>query len=232
MAGNDQGKAPASIRSVVILSSLAGMVIASLLPLLVNVWRLEWTALLLLYPGGLLTSLIAPGKLVPHPLFLLVANAIFYAMVFFLLSLVFRRSLTASRVRTGGRILAILAAGLFALACVPQLNPFWPHGLDQLATRETEIRGLIHSDMTIDQVRAALQRESMPVNEETEDSPREILRNGNTTILAAAGDRVLSSRFRTDATQYPCGYDLEVLVLFGTDGKIKNRYVAPLPICP
>jgi hypothetical protein len=151
---------------------------------------------------------------------------------FFFLALVFRRSITVSRVRTGTPIVAIVAVILFTLACIPLLNPFWPHGMGQLATRVTEIRGIIQSNTTIDQVRAALQRESMTVNEETEVIPREILRNGNTTILAAAGDRVLSSRFRTDATQYPCGYDLEVLVLFGPDGKIKNRYIAPLPVCP
>ncbi len=232
MTDDDQKRARASLGSTVIVWFLAGTAAASLVPLLANVARLEWIAIFLfLYPGGLLASLINPQKLVPHPLFLLITDAVLYAVSFFLLALVFRRSLTVSRVRTATRILAIVAVILLTLACVPLLNPFWPHGMGQLDTRAAEIRGLIQSDMTIDQVRAALQRGSMTVNEETEDTPREILRNGNTTILAAAGE-VLSSRSRADATQYPCGYDLEVLVLFGPDGKIKNRYVAPLPICP
>ena len=86
--------------------------------------------------------------------------------------------------------------------------------------------------MTIDEVRSTLQSESVVASEETQTSTREILRNGNTVIVAVAGDRVLSSRFRTDASQYPCSYDLEILVIFSPDGKIKNRYVAPVPVCP
>jgi hypothetical protein len=185
-----------------------------------------------LYPGGFLASLIAPQELVPHPLFLLVTDAVFYAMGFFVLALLLRRFLTVSRVRTGTQTLAILAVILFTLACVPRMNPFWPHGMDQLAKRESKITGLIQSDMTIDEVRSTLQSESVVASEETQTSTREILRNGNTVIVAVAGDRVLSSRFRTDASQYPCSYDLEILVIFSPDGKIKNRYVAPVPVCP
>jgi hypothetical protein len=133
--------------------------------------------------------------------------------------------------RLGTRVFGIAALLLFALACIPRFDPLWPRGMGELQAREAKLKSLIRSNMTIDQVRAALERESIPLNEETENGTREVLRNRNTQIVASAGDRLIFSRFRMDAVQYPCGYDLQVVVLFAPDGKIKNRYVEPLPIC-
>jgi hypothetical protein len=215
-----------------ILSLLFGVAVASLLPILLNVPKLEHKAAGLLIPGGILASLIASAELVPHPMLLLAANAIFYAMCLFGLCLAVRRWLRVRTVRVGAWAVGLLAVVLFAVACVPRFNPLWPHGMLQLRTREAELKKLVQPDMTIDQVRAALERESIPLNEETEDSAREVLRNRDTQIVAAAGDRLVFARFRTDAVQYPCGYDLQVVVLFAPDGKIKNRYIAAMPICP
>jgi hypothetical protein len=228
----DQHGIVVPVGGLCVVSLLLGVVIASLLPILLNVPRLEHDAAVLLIPGGILASFVASAEMVPHPILLLAGNAIFYAMCFFGLCLALRRRLTANAVRLGTWVLGFAAVVLFALACVPRFDPLWPHGMGELQAREAKLRSLIRSDMTIDQVRAALQQESIPLNEETEDGAREVLRNRDTQIVASAGDRLVFSRFRTDAVQYPCGYDLQVVVLFAPDGKIKNRYVAPLPICP
>lgn len=214
-----------------VASLLFGVAIASLLAVVLNVPRLGHEADVLLIPGGIVASVFSRA-LVPHPMLLLVANAIFYAMCFFGLCLSLRRWLTASIVRLGPWAVGFLAVVLFALACIPRFDPLWPHGMGELRDREVRLRNLIRGDMTIDEVRAALEQESIPLNEETEDRARDILRNRNTQIIASAGDRLIFSRFRTDAIQYPCDYDLQVVVLFAPDGKIKNRYVASLPICP
>ena len=215
-----------------VVSLLFGVMIASLLPILLNVASLERKADILLMPGGIFASLLAPAQMIPHPMLLLAGNAIFYALCLFGLCLAVRRWLTAGAIRLGTWVFGFAAVVLFALACLPRFDPLWPHGMGELQAREAKLKSLIRSDMTIDQVRAALEQESIPLNEETEDSAREVLRNRNTQIVASAGDRLVFSRFRTDAVQYPCGYDLQVVVLFAPDGKIKNRYVAPLPICP
>jgi hypothetical protein len=221
-----------SVGRLCVVSLLFGVMIASLLPILLNIANLERKADILMMPGGILASLLAPAQMIPHPMLLLAGNAIFYALCLFGLCLAVRRWLTARAVRLGTWAFGFAAVVLFALACVPKFNPLWPHGMGELQARETKLKGLIRSDMTIDQVRAALQQESIPLNEETEDSAREVLRNRNTQIVASAGDRLVFSRFRTDAVQYPCGYDLQVVVLFAPDGRLKNRYVAALPICP
>ena len=230
--GKDQHEIDAPVGRLGVVSLLFGVTIASLLPILLNVAELERKADTLLMPGGIFASLIAPAEMVPHPMLLLAGNAIFYALCLFGLCLTVRPRLTARAVRLGTWTFGFSAVVLFALACIPKFDPLWPHGMGELQAREAKLKGLIRSDMTIDQVRTALHQESIPLNEETEDSAREVLRNRNTQILASAGDRLLFSRFRTDAAQYPCGYDLQVVVLFAPDGKLKDRYVAPLPICP
>jgi len=228
----EKNGALATVRSVAILALLLGVAIASFLPILHNIRRLEVIAAMFLGPGGILASLMAPVGLTEHPLLLVAGNAIVYAICSFGLCLALRRWLTATTIRLGAWVIGLLAVVLFAIACVPRFDPLWPHGMVELRAREAELKKLVQPDLTIDQVRAALQRESIPVHEETENSTREVLRNHDTQIVAAAGDRLVFSRFRTDAVQYPCGYDLQVVVLFAPDGKIKNRYVAALPICP
>jgi len=230
--GKEQHVTIVSVSRLCVVSLLLGGMIASLLPILLNVAELERKADILLMPGGILSSLVAPAEMVPHPMLLLAGNATFYALCLFGLCLAVRRRLTASAVRLATWAFGFAAVILFVLACIPKFNPLWPQGMGELQAREAKLKNLIRSDMTIDQVRAALQQESIPLNEETENSAREVLRNRNTQIVASAGDRLVFSRFRTDAVQYPCGYDLQVVVLFAPDSKLKDRYVAPLPICP
>lgn len=230
--GQDQHVMVVPVGRLCVVSFFLGVMIASLLPVLLNVPRLERMAAVLLTPGGIFASLLAPSEMVPHPTLLLAGNAIFYAMCWFGLCLAVRRWLTAGTVRLGTSVFGFAAVVLFGLACIPRFDPLWPHGMGELRAREAKLESLIRPEMTIDQVRAALERESIPLNEETEDSAREVLRNRNIQIVASAGDRLVFSRFRTDAVQYPCGYDLQIVVLFAPDGKIKNRYVASIPICP
>lgn len=230
--GKDQQVARVSTGRLCVVSLLFGVMIASFLPILLNIARLERKADILLMPGGIFASLLAPAEMVPHPMLLLAGNAVFYALCLFGLCLAVRLRLTARAVRLGTWVFGFAAVVLFAFACSPKFDPLWPHGMGELQAREKRLKSLIRSDMTIDQVRTTLQQESIPLNEETEDSTREVLQNRNTRIVAVAGDRLVFSRFRTDAVQYPCGYDLQVVVLFAPDGKLKDRYVAPLPICP
>lgn len=211
--GKDQHVTVVSVGRLCVVSLLFGVMIASLLPILLDVASLERKADILLMPGGIFASLLAPAQMIPHPMLLLAGNAIFYALCLFGLCLAVRRRLPASAVRLSTWVFGFAALVLFVLACIPKFDPLWPHGVRELQARDAKLKSLIRSDMTIDQVRAALAQESIPFNEETEDSAREVLRNRNTQIVASAGDRLVFSRFRTDAVQYPCGYDLQVVVL-------------------
>src|SRR5258708_33568865 len=193
----DQHVTVVSVGRLCVVSLFFGAMIASLLPILLNVARLERKADIFMMPGGIFASLLAPAAMVPHPMLLLAANAIFYAVCLFGLCIAVRRWLTTSAVRLCTWAFGLAAVILFALACVPRFDPLWPHGMGELQAREDKLKSLIRSDMTIDQLRAALAQESIPLNEETEDSVREVLRNRTTQIVASAVCRLVFTRFRT-----------------------------------
>ena len=71
-----------------------------------------------------------------------------------------------------------------------------------------------------------------PALEETETSQAAVINRSEKSITAAAGDRVISARLETEASQFPCGYDIEVVLLFGPDERMKDQYVHRLRLCP
>jgi hypothetical protein len=72
----------------------------------------------------------------------------------------------------------------------------------------------------------------MDFHEETEASETVVLKREDTSITAEPGDRVMWARLETDASQFPCGYDIEVVLVFGPDEKIKDQYVHRSRVCP
>jgi hypothetical protein len=104
--------------------------------------------------------------------------------------------------------------------------------MDQLSKSENELQEALPVGMELDQARAVLRSKGIDVHEETETSESLVLKREDTSITAEAGDRVISARLETDAAQFPCGYDIEVVLLFGRDEKMKNQYVRRLPVCP
>jgi hypothetical protein len=125
--GKDQHVTVVSVGRLCVVSLLFGVMIASLLPILLNVASLERKADILMMPGGIFASLLAPAAMVPHPMLLLTGNAIFYALCLFGLCLAVRGWLTASTVRLGTWAFGFAAVILFALACVPRFDPWLAH---------------------------------------------------------------------------------------------------------
>ena len=87
--------------------------------------------------------------------------------------------------------------------------------------------------MGLQDARSVLKSKGIQFYESIQDSEDVVFNNGiDRKIMAAAGDRVLSSRFQTSASTFPCGYDMQVILVFGHDEKLKERYVHRFPICP
>jgi hypothetical protein len=124
------------------------------------------------------------------------------------------------------------AAILLGLACVPALNPLWPQGMKELAKQESELQAAFPLGIEIGQSRTILQTKRIAFSEETETSDRVVLERIERSIKAGPGDRVLSARFQTNAYSFPCGYDMEIVLLFDRDGKLKQQYVHRFPMCP
>jgi hypothetical protein len=68
--------------------------------------------------------------------------------------------------------------------------------------------------------------------ESTEPKGGFVLQNPEETITAESGDTVLVSRFQTEAFEFPCGYDMQIVLLFGRDRNLKQRYIHRFRMCP
>lgn len=118
------------------------------------------------------------------------------------------------------------------LACFPAFNPLWPHDMAELARQESELQTAIPLGMSLDQVRSVLNSRKIRAYESTQPNADVVLQNPETTITAQTGDTVLTSRFQTEAFDFPCGYDMQIVLLFGNDRRLKERYIHRFHVCP
>jgi hypothetical protein len=122
---------------------------------------------------------------------------------------------------------------LLTLACIPSTNPLWPHGMRELTEQETDLQTAIPAGMSLEQVRGVLNSRKIQFYESTEQSDGIVLQYPQErTMTAQSGDVVLVSRFQTDAFEFPCGYDMQIILVFGRDRNLKQRYIHRFRMCP
>jgi hypothetical protein len=196
-------------------------------------------------PSGialLLTLLLLPGSVVAHiavrsqeigpPLPVVIANAVVYAAASFVGLWIFGHDITSEKMRLATIKLVFPVAILIGFICSPALNPLWPRGMTELTKQEKVLQDALPVGMGMDVARAVLRSKGIEFHEETETSQAIVLDRQDRRITAAAGDRVISARLETEASQFPCGYDIEVVLLFGPNERIKDQYVHRLRLCP
>lgn len=83
---------------------------------------------------------------------------------------------------------------LATLACIPSMNPLWPHGMTELARQESELQTALPLGMSLEQVRGVLNSRKIQFYESAEPSDGVVLQNP-ATMTAQAGDTVVVSRF-------------------------------------
>ena len=219
----------------VALTLLCGAGFTSLLLLSISLVSPSGIALLLsllLLPGIVVAHLAARSQEFDPPLLVLAANAAVYAVVSFVGLYIFGRGVAAERVRLATIRLAFPVVVLVGLACIPALNPLWPRGMKELSKEEKGLQDALPVGMAIDGARAALRSKGIQFQEEAETSKAVVVNRPEGSITAAAGDRVISARLETEASQFPCGYNIEIVLLFGQDDKIKDQYIHRLRLCP
>ena len=104
--------------------------------------------------------------------------------------------------------------------------------MGELTKQESELQTAIPLGMSLEQVRGALNSRKIQFYESTEQSDGLVLQNPEQTITAQSGDTVLVTRFNTEAFEYPCGYDMQIVLLFGHDRILKQRYIHRFRMCP
>jgi hypothetical protein len=124
-------------------------------------------------------------------------------------------------------------AVLATLACIPSMNPLWPHAMTELARQESDLQTAIPVGMSLKQVRGVLNSRKIQFYESTEQSDGIVLQYPQErTMTAQSGDVVLVSRFDTEAFEFPCGYDMQIVLVFGHNGNLKERYIHRFRMCP
>jgi hypothetical protein len=121
---------------------------------------------------------------------------------------------------------------LVSLACIPSMNPLWPHGMRELAQQESELQTAIPLGMSLEQVRGVLDSRKIQFYESVEPRDGVILQNPQITMMAQAGDMVLVSRFDTEAFEFPCGYDMQIVLRFDHNRNLAERYIQRFRMCP
>jgi hypothetical protein len=214
---------------------LCGAGFASLSLLLIKISSPSAASLflaLLLLPGGFFAHLVVRSDYLGPPLLVLAANSLVYSGVAYAGISMLGRSVAAQKMRLTTMTLMLPVAILVSLACVPRLNPLWPRGMTELAKQEKIIQEALPVGMGLETARAVLRSKGIQFQEQTETSQAVLLERLDRNIIAAAGDRVISARLETEASQFPCGYDMEIVLLFGQDDRLKEQYVHRLRVCP
>jgi len=223
------------------LALLFGVGFAALSALLINIpisrlpdipsSGIAYLALLLLTPGGIVASLLVRSQGLGSPLALLAANAFIYSLIAFV-ALRFWIRLDASKAKRLTVAVAIPVLILSSLACVPSASPIWPRNMSQLADEEEILRVGLPLGSTLDAARAFLRARAVNSHEYDISAEEPILQNARAKIVAKPGDRLISAQIDTEAQQFPCGYKIQVALVFGADGSLRERYIERSPICP
>jgi hypothetical protein len=126
----------------------------------------------------------------------------------------------------GMLVIAFLAAGYFIYLCSP-------HGYRQLEQLESRLEQLTPQDARIDVVRDGLSREGIEFREWVQESAAPLLSDGSGVKIAAnPGEYVISSRHPTEAWQFPCGEQLNIILVFDGQNRLIRRYIGRFHMCP
>jgi len=229
------GSVLAVTKDKAVLAALLGLGIACLLPLLLDIAvvpLVPLVATLLLSPGSALGAAFVGGEAFGPPLVVIGINAALYAGAIQLIGLSLWTKVTARSLRRAIAWLAFPVGALAVLACIPRMNPLWPRGLGDLTARKARLEQALPLGMPREEARRVLASDGIDVQEERVQTGRIVLNRERHVLAVRSGDTILSARFRTGATQFPCAFDMELALVFGPDGTLLQRYVNPLRLCP
>jgi hypothetical protein len=217
------------MRYRIAVAFLSGTGLSSLLSILLP-FPILWSILLI--PGPVL----AGGSARPedaHPVLVLAVNSFFYAGFTYTGLTLFGRGASTAKMRLISISLLLPVTTLSVLAFTPAFNPLWPHGFAELARHEQSLRDAFPEGITLNSARDVLRSRGIASYENAEVDGGMVFDDGRgTRIQASKGELVISARLETDAYVYPCGYYIEILLIFGTDERMRQQYIHRGRLCP
>ena len=129
-----------------------------------------------------------------------------------------------------------LRTGILLIACGATayfVYLYLPHGYRQLEQLESRLEQLTQQGARIADVRAGLSREGIQYWEQVQESAAPLLSDGSgVKISAKPGEYVISSRHPTDAWQFLCGEQLNIILVFDGQQRLIRRYIGRFHMCP
>jgi hypothetical protein len=104
--------------------------------------------------------------------------------------------------------------------------------MQRLAQEESELHDGLPVGSRLDQSRAFLRARGIEVHEEGVKVRQEIPRRNGPSFVVQPGDRLVSTRIPTDAGQFPCGYAIEMGLVFDSNGVLRENHIDRLRLCP
>lgn len=218
------------------LALLCGTGFACLLTLLLGLSSsalLSVPLIVLLTPGGILADLVIRPQELSPPMVVVAANSLIYSMVAYGAVFLPRHRPATEKMRIATMRLVLPVAVLVGLVCIPKLNPMWPHGMAELTLQEKALQDALPVGAGLVGTRDVLRAKGISFDENTEADRTVVLNGGNgMSIVAAPGDLVISARIPTEARAFICSYDIQIVLLFGTDQRMRQQYIHRLRLCP
>lgn len=207
------------MRYKVLIAFLCGTAFVCLVSLLLRL-PLGLYFLLFLAPGAIALAPISKSIDNDSILPLVLANALFYSAFSFLwLSLpTLSQKLRNTSPRSLSIRLGFATAILVTLACIPSLNPLWPHHMKELRRDQYELELALPTGIRLDEAREVLSKRNIEFSDEM--------------VAGDANRHRLFSRVHTDGWNFPCGFDRIVDLQFGADEKLESRDLRLFPMCP
>lgn len=112
-----------------------------------------------------------------------------------------------------------------SLACIPSMSPVWPRGMEQLETTERKLRDGLLLGVPIESARSFLQKQGVITYEDLAQNEDAVFQVADNKMMAGAGDTVISAPVPTDALEFPCGFRIDVILVFGNDRMLKREHI-------
>ena len=219
------------IKCRLLLAILCGVGFTALVALSLNIPSgIVLVLSLFLAPGSLLSAMLLHTQYFGEPLIVLAFDACLYSFITYV---------TLRRFRIGSqkeRLAALTIVGpvllVASMACIPAMSPLWPRGMLRLAEEEKSLKGGLPVGTSLDSARAFLVAQKVQTYDYEVRAEEPVLENAHARIVAKPGDQLVSARIETEAEQFPCGYVIQVALVFGPDRSLRERYIERSAVCP
>jgi hypothetical protein len=223
----------------VVLALLSSAGITSLFVLLVDLLLKTPLAMVFavpLLPGGLLDAIVLRSKtsigLFPNLSGVLLGNICFYAVIIYIAIRFFCQRVAPAAMRRWVIRLVFPVIPLFGIACVPALDPFQARGMQAMENQQLDLKSAFQEGVTLDDARTLLRAKHVAFSEANGWENGVLLQRPEKTIKTQSGDHVISIRLATEASQFPCTYEIQAILVFGKDQTLRDKFIGPWPVCP